>query len=95
MKILSNLLLLVLVSTFLLAIEVIAHVDGNDEDLVIDAPWRTVRDYVPVMLFLPDFNPVYNRLISFSYHRSQQFLLFATLRLRCRAGLWPNFKNRW
>ncbi len=65
MKILSNLLLLVLASTFLLAIEVLAHVDGNDEDLVIDAPWRTVRDYVPVMLFLPDFNPVYNRLISF------------------------------
>lgn len=31
-----------------------AHVDGADSDLIVDAPWRTMRDYVPVMFFLPD-----------------------------------------
>jgi hypothetical protein len=33
-----------------------ADVDGPD--LVIDAPWRTTRDYLPVLFFTPDFHTV-------------------------------------
>jgi hypothetical protein len=24
------------------------------DDFVIDAPWRSIRDYVPVLFFIPD-----------------------------------------
>lgn len=32
-----------------------AYPDTHREDLVIDAPWRTVRSYLPVLFFAPDF----------------------------------------
>lgn len=31
-----------------------AYVDGNNEDVVLDAPWRTERDYVPFLFFIPE-----------------------------------------
>jgi len=31
-----------------------AYVDGTDEDVVIDAPWMSYRDYVPVLFFIPE-----------------------------------------
>jgi hypothetical protein len=32
-----------------------AYADRAGTDVVIDAPWRTVRDYVPVLFFFPHF----------------------------------------
>ena len=34
--------------------QTIAYVDTDEEDIVIDAPWRTIRDYVPGF-FSPEF----------------------------------------
>jgi hypothetical protein len=34
---------------------VAAYSDRAGTDIVMDAPWRTVRDYIPVMFFLPQF----------------------------------------
>ncbi len=31
-----------------------AYTDGGGSDYVIDAPWRTIRDNVPVLFFIPD-----------------------------------------
>lgn len=33
----------------------LSYVDGDGPDLVVDAPWRTVRDYLPVLFFTPEF----------------------------------------
>ena len=34
-----------------------AYVDTQEkEDVIIDAPWRTIRDYVPVLFFTPQFH---------------------------------------
>lgn len=40
---------------FLYSNSVLSYPDGDKEDLVIDAPWRTVRDYLPVLFFTPEF----------------------------------------
>ena len=32
------------------------YADSVDEDFVVDAPWRTIRDYLPVLFFTPEFS---------------------------------------
>lgn len=60
MRVLLLLMLAIPASSF-------AYVDSEGEDLVIDAPWRTVRDYLPVLFFLPDFEESTDRrMISIS-----------------------------
>jgi hypothetical protein len=39
----------------LFAPPVAAYSDRAGTDIVMDAPWRTVRDYIPVMFFFPQF----------------------------------------
>jgi hypothetical protein len=39
----------------LVAPPVAAYSDRAGTDIVMDAPWRTVRDYVPVLFFFPQF----------------------------------------
>jgi hypothetical protein len=37
------------------ALPATAYSDRAGTDIVMDAPWRTVRDYIPVMFFFPQF----------------------------------------
>ena len=39
----------------LFAPPVAAYSDRAGTDIVMDAPWRTVRDYIPVLFFFPQF----------------------------------------
>jgi hypothetical protein len=44
-----------LLATALLPVSASAYADRAGTDIVMDAPWRTVRDYVPVLFFFPQF----------------------------------------
>lgn len=33
---------------------VASYTDGGGSDFIVDAPWRTIRDYLPVLYFAPD-----------------------------------------
>lgn len=58
-----------LVLLLILPLSSFSSVDSAGEDLIIDAPWRTVRDYLPVLFFTPDFEENADRkIISFSLH---------------------------
>ncbi|WP_209427457.1 hypothetical protein [Pararhodobacter sp. SW119] len=43
-----------------------AYVDGAGSDFIVDAPWRTIRDYVPVLFFAPDVRGVTIERLSLS-----------------------------
>ena len=51
-KLLVSLLFL---SSAFIPVQSNASLDSTDEDHVIDAPWRTTRQYLPVLFFLPEF----------------------------------------
>lgn len=62
-------LLLLLILIFIRLDTLLASPDSHNEDLVIDAPWRTVRDYLPVLFFTPDFkNKPYRKIKSFKLY---------------------------
>ncbi len=44
-----------LIALALLAPPAAAYSDRAGTDIVMDAPWRTVRDYIPVLVFFPQF----------------------------------------
>lgn len=62
--------------------QLLASPDIYGSDLVIDAPWRTVRDYLPVLFFTPEFkkSPYLKlktlRLSNFDTFTTQQQTIF-------------------
>ncbi|MBL4619140.1 MAG: hypothetical protein JKX88_03460, partial [Marinicaulis sp.] len=85
-KKLSLLLLVGLIFTPLSSLY--ASPDSYAEDLVIDAPWRTTRDYLPVLFFTPDFEKNSARKIEalklFNYDpfSTQQNVIFVDSRIK-------------
>lgn len=48
-------ILALVVAALLPAADARAYADRAGTDIVMDAPWRTVRDYIPVLFFFPQF----------------------------------------
>ncbi len=36
------------------------YADTDDTDIILDAPWRTIRDYLPFLVFIPEFEQTGN-----------------------------------
>jgi len=49
--------ILALVLSLLTATTSHAYTDSAGEDVILDAPWRTIRDYVPVLVYTAELSP--------------------------------------
>ena len=62
---------LILILIFFSIDNVKSYPDTPGKDIIIDAPWRTMRDYVPVLFFLPEgrhFLDLYPDITVYAYN---------------------------